>query len=330
MAHASFKRAEDTIGQAQALHTMGVAQQQLGDLEGATRSFARAAELLEQAPGPQGTREPDSGPGGGRTPLRRRGGGLPGRRPSPSGIVDRIAFNTPLTATLSLAEASVSVVRPPKDIGVDRDLDTLAPIAEQDATALTYRLPGRDEAWGSLPVLTEADRQRAGKAWQVGVKTGEKITTFDIGGTDKPTTAHVVEAIYAPRIEAQRWAQLDLQIVGIPSTTFHLTHLYAYSLLLKVGDPHHALGQLAHAEASYRQAAGYSFICNKTSKRRPCGCASRATRSSGATPSTRAEDLTGAKAAVLEADHARPAPCRTSFIYNTAGARRRRPPTRAH
>jgi hypothetical protein len=262
-AQASFKRAEDSIGQAQALHTMGVAQQQLGDAEGAKRSFTRAAELLEQAPGPQGTREPDSGRGGGRTPLRRGGGGLPGRRPATNGIVERIAFSTPLTATRSLAEASVSVVRPPKDIGVDRDLDTLAPIAQQDATALTYRLPGRDEVWGSVPVLTETDRQRVGKAWQVGVKTGEKITTFDIGGTEKPTTTHVIEAIYAPRIEAQRWAQLDLQIVGTPSTTFYLTHLYAYSLLLKIGDQHHALGQFSLAEGSYRQAVGYTYL-NKT------------------------------------------------------------------
>jgi Tc toxin complex TcA C-terminal TcB-binding domain len=264
LAQASFTRAEDRIGQAQALHAMGVAQQQLGDPEGATRSFVRAAELLEQATGTQGTREPDPGSGGGRTPLRRRDGGLPGRRLAPSGIVERIAIDTPrLTATLSHTEASVPVVRPPKDIGVDRDLDTLAPIAEQDATALTYRLPGRDEAWGSLPVLTEADRQRAGKAWQVGVRTGEKISTFDFGGTVKPTTAHVVEALYAPRVEAQRWAQLELQIVGIPSTTFYLTHLYAYSLLLKIGDQHHALGQFALAEASYRQAAGYTYL-NKT------------------------------------------------------------------
>lgn len=260
-AQASFSRIKDWVGQSQALHAMGVAQQQLGETDVAKRSLAQAADLLQQATGTQGLQgDRDRGRG---TSAGRRIGDLLGGRP---GVGESLSRLTRTRVPLGLApdrEAFAPIVRPPKDIGVDRDLATLAPIAQQDATALTYRLPGRDEAWGSVVLLTETDRARAGKPWQVGVLAGGQMRTFEVGGAVKPTAAALAEAIYAPRVAALRWAELDLQIFGIPSVTFYLTHLYAYSLPLKIGDQYHALGQFALAEASYRQAAGYSHL-NRT------------------------------------------------------------------
>lgn len=315
-AQASFKRAEDGVGQAQALHAIGVAQQQLGETEAAKRSLAQAAELLQKATGTQ-DRQGDTDRGRGRIPAGRLVGDLLDGRLASRSILERITTTRrPSTLGSAAPTRSPMVVRPPKDIAVDRDLATLAPIAEQDATALIYRLPGRDEAWGSVPVLTEADRARTGKSWQVGVHAGGQMKTFEIGGTVKPTIATLVEEIYAPRVEAQRLAQLDLQIVGIPSTTFYLTHLYAYSLLLKIGDQHHALGQFALAEASYRQAAGYSHL-NKTIEATTVWLRLARNAIEWGHARYKAEDLPGARAQyekLVTTDGAVPG----GFLYDTA------------
>ncbi|MFZ7091318.1 hypothetical protein [Primorskyibacter sp. 2E233] len=222
-----FARAKDLVGQAQAMHIQGVAFSEMGNVDQAKELLAKAAELLAKAGGTGRELRPE-------TSARL----LPSVRP----------------------ERATAIVRPEKTVTVDRDLRLLAPIAAQDNKALSFRIPGRDEAWTSLPLASKADRARHDKSWSVGVPVAGQIAEFTFSDTKKPGADEVIGRIYEQRIVAQAVSDLQLVWTGITSTTFYLKQLFSYALLLKIGDMYHHTGQYRQAERHYLQAAGYSHL----------------------------------------------------------------------
>ncbi len=218
----------DTIGEAQALHLGGVSYQQLGNHDQAQELFQAAADILY-----------------GEQNLRANGAtaALP------------TTFELP-----TLPRPGSIIIRPGDEVVVDHDLDSLQPIADMEGGAVSYRLPGRDEAWGMLPLLGEADRKRVNKDWQVSVPIGQNLASFTIGGSAQVTPVDLLEGVYARRRDAQRFADVELTLPGPTSTAFYLMHLYSYALLLKIGDMYHQLGQYAQAQANYLTAANYSHL----------------------------------------------------------------------
>jgi hypothetical protein len=239
LAQRHFQSAKDGVGEAQAMHMEAIGLLALGDRDRATELFKSAADRL--------ARESTSRP---PTPN------IPTPIPRPRRVLTpTVEIRPDLTASVRGA-----IVRPQPDLVVDRDLKSLEPIAKMDPQTLTYRLPGRDEAWGTLPVFTNEDRARASKTWQVSVPVGQKLASFKVGETTAIKVDDVVAQVYTPRKTAQSFADLELTWVGVPSTTFYLTHLYAYGLLVKIGDMYFALGQYKQAEANYQLAANYTYL----------------------------------------------------------------------
>ncbi|MGL5828616.1 MAG: hypothetical protein ACRC0L_03480, partial [Angustibacter sp.] len=68
------------------------------------------------------------------------------------------------------------------------------------------------------------------------------------------------DLVYASRTTASTTADLQLRAVDSGSTTVYLTQLYAFGLLVKIGDMQYKMGLFASAEASYLLAAEYSYI----------------------------------------------------------------------
>lgn len=239
LAQRQFQSAKDGVGVAQALHMGAIGMLALGNRDRASEMFKAAADrLAKESTTPTSLPTPP--------PIPRR---------LLASTISIVATRPDLTARVRGA-----IIRPNPDLVVNRDVKSLEPIAKMDSQTLTYRLPGRDEVWGALPVINEQDRKRANKIWQVSVPVGQTMASFKVGEQTAIKVDDVVAQVYAPRKTAQSFADLELTWVGLPSTTFYLTYLYAYGLLVKIGDMYFALGQFKQAEANYQLAAQYTHL----------------------------------------------------------------------
>ncbi|WP_298795491.1 hypothetical protein [uncultured Pseudonocardia sp.] len=153
----------------------------------------------------------------------------------------------PVAATLAGGQAS-------------RDPVVLGSIAQRNGSIATLRIPGRTDGWSALVLDDDLQLQQVGKPWTVGVQLGEDLTRFEVGGFADPSADEFVARIYQARVTKERFADLHIKLDGPSSTTAHLTHLYAYALLVKLGDAYHVQGLFQQAEDHYLQAAGYSFL----------------------------------------------------------------------
>lgn len=231
-----FTRRQDPIGVAQALHLAGVAAQMAGDQETAAQRFSQAAEKLSAI---------DRGEIAVRPSIRD------------------IELTQPTRPNLlARALGSIRAFRgaPRAALPVNRNLNTLDAVIGRNARTLTFRIPGRDEGWGTLPVSdARRNRQRA-RTWTVGVPAGTQNATFVIGDGRLPSLEEIERHLYRARIDALSFADLDITVADASTTSFYLNHLYAYVLPLKIGDCYHELGEFANAESNYLIAAGYSSL----------------------------------------------------------------------
>jgi hypothetical protein len=106
----------------------------------------------------------------------------------------------------------------------------------------------------------ETVKQQQAKQWVIGVPAGEQLVFLATAGGQRPGVEQLINNVYAGRLEANVFAALDWKIIDASTTTFYLTHLYAYALPVKIADCFNALGQYAKAEEYYRLASGYSFL----------------------------------------------------------------------
>ncbi|MGH2995062.1 MAG: hypothetical protein ACRDN6_07270 [Gaiellaceae bacterium] len=238
-----FEAAGDLIGQAQAVHLAGVAASRAGRKEEADALLARAAALLKRAEQRSGSerppvREPPS-------PERLAPfSPVPGRRLSPTAL-----------PALTLGDGHIAT-----RVVSSRDLADLKPIADMDPQTVTLRLPGRTEGWTVLPLPDNVQREKQSRAWEIGVLAGGKLATFTMAGGTLPSADDVIKAIYQPRVAAKKLKDLEWTIVDASTTTFYLTHLYAYALPVKIGDAERELGRYAQAEQAFLQAAAYTYL----------------------------------------------------------------------
>lgn len=248
LARRRFSGAKDGVGQAQAMHLQAIGLLAQGNRESADKMFKAAAAQLAKA-------------SAGRAPSRNVSRPTPGASPRLETLAGRMPAPMPVIRSRNTAaNFQVAIIRPQLDLMVDRDLTSLDPIAKMDSQTLTYRLPGRDEAWGAMPVLSDADRLRINKVWQVSVPVGRKMASFKVGEAIAVQVADIVDQVYTSRMAAKKYADLELTWTGVSTTTFYLTHLYAYGLLVKIGDMYFALGQYKQAEANYQLAAKYTHL----------------------------------------------------------------------
>jgi len=238
-----FKASEDLVGQAQALHAAAISSQKAGDAAGAKRLFEQAAKTLEQA-----STKPSSGTG----PTH----------PIQPGLIAESAQPIQKLPIRELPIRRIDNLRPIASFRVapTRDLKVLTPIAKMDAQTLTYRVPGREDGWGTLNIPDETLKRQFTKAWSVGVPLGSTIVAFKLGSKAQPSPTDLIKTLYEPRLTLQRFKDIDWKIVDSSTTTFYLTHLYAYVLPVKIGDAYHELGQYAKAEAYFLQAAQYTYL----------------------------------------------------------------------
>jgi hypothetical protein len=225
-----FKSANDLVGQAQAAHMAGVSAIQAGDPTGGQRLLQTASSLLK---------------------------GVSSSTPGANPLVGAAAEVRPTVAGIGIAAARTSIAM---HVPITRDLGALAPIASMNAQSITFRVAGREDGWGTLPVLTPQLRNEQSKPWSVGVAVGNEIPSLTVASGKLASADDIVAKIYKPRVLATDLTALYIPIVDTSSTTFYLTHLYSFVLPVKLGDTYNKLGQYSLAEASYLQASGYTYL----------------------------------------------------------------------
>ncbi len=235
-----FRAGKDVVGQAQALHLAGASAHKAGDAAKAKELLTQAADILKQAPGAA-------------TPVNL----TPVLAAAPVGLTTTFTPRTnlgPIVATIPRVPALRTL-----DL-VSRDFKTLQPIANKDPQKLTFRVPGRADGWGTLSVTDDLLKRQQSKAWRVGVPAGDRMVVFSVGSGLLPSVAQLTNDVYRSRLATTRFKDLAWHIVDPSTTTFYLTHLYAYALPVKIGDCFHELGQYEKAEEYYLIAARYTYL----------------------------------------------------------------------
>jgi hypothetical protein len=235
-----FRGSEDRLGEAQALHIAGIGSSQAGNVREAERFLAEAAGILEDVTIPEF------------------------RQPTPPGAstFDGATVSVALSAhTLTASTAApLRTLGPQSALLATRDPSTLKSIRDKDVQVMTFRVAGRSDGWGALPLMSARDVQRQAKAWQVGVPMGRQIVLFEVGGATPLVTADLIGKLYQPRIGIDRYIDAGWKIIDTSTTTAYLTHLYGFVLPVKIGDAYRENGLFARAEEHYVQAAAYSYL----------------------------------------------------------------------
>lgn len=234
-----FRRNKDTVGQSQAMHMAGIAAAQQGKADQSKKLLNDAAATLKQAQVGVAPSIPTLN--------------LPTNVLRPSAAV-RIPFDGGVISTIS------AFTSPRESLSFSQTVEDLKPISTLNPRELTIRIPGRSDGWGVIEFTDDATRAKQSKEWVVGVPVGEGIATLQVGRGKLPTVDQLVSSVYTRRTNAELFRDLDFKIVDTSTTTFYLTHLYSYSLPVRIGDCYKALGQYANAEKYYIIASNYSFI----------------------------------------------------------------------
>ena len=243
-----FTAQRDVTGRAQARHLQGIAALRLGDANQSKEMLNDAAAILK-----------------GTTTERPR-------TPFISGTLDDTvsgepAFGAAISGVGGIGVTDLRVVPVRRvlesKVAVSRDVAQLRAISSLNTAVVTYRLPGRSDGWGEIPLVDEAVGKQQAKPWSIGVPVGDQVVPITISAGKRPTTDAVVSSIYKRRASAVTARDLDFKINDPSTTTFYLTHLYAYALPVKMGDCFFELGQFAKAEEYFLLASNYGFL-NKT------------------------------------------------------------------
>lgn len=243
LAGEQFSTARDQAGIAQAAHLKGIAALRRGDNQTAESAFAQAAEIAGRLP-------PYTAPRG--RPEDAASG-----RADAAVALSMTVTSSPISGT---SAAAVRSLAPRWSTSVSRDPAVLAPLTTRDANTVTYRIPGRADGWGSLPLLTDAERAEQAKPWSLGVTAGAQPVQFELSNRARLSADDVAAKLYQSRIAATDLVGLTWSMADVFSSTLYLTHLYAYVLPLKIGDAYAQQRLFAKAEQLYLQAAAYSYL----------------------------------------------------------------------
>jgi hypothetical protein len=225
-----FEKTNDTIGQAQALHILGVSASNKGDNKAAT-------ELLDKASGLMSKKQ-----------IR-----LNGRESN------TIEVNKEIEVSPSIKKLNLELGNPILNSSVrnliSMRVEDLDPILKRDTKIITYRVPASNNSWGKID-LTNGNVKP--KNWNVGIFAGGDIVSIPVGTSQ--TKDKILNNIYKNRIDAEVYKAIEFKIINTASTSYYLTHLYAYVLPVKIGDCYHSLGKFKNAEDYYIQATKYTYL----------------------------------------------------------------------
>jgi hypothetical protein len=299
LAGEKFTAAHDQAGIAQALHLQGIAAMRQGDNQTAESALGRAADIAGRLPSDGAVR------GGPENAAAQQADGTV--------ALSMTVTSNPISGTSAGAIRSLA---PRWATSVSRDPAVLAPLTRRDTSTATYRIPGRTDGWGSLPLLTEAERAVQVEPWTLGVTAGSQVVQFEVGNRARLSVEEVAAKLYTPRIAATDLASLNWSMADLFSSALYLAHLYGYVLPLKIGDAYAQQRLFAKAEQHYLQAAAYSYL-NTTIEATVLWVRLARNAVEWGDALYRQEDLDGAKEqytkVVTEADAAPP-----SALYTTA------------
>ena len=285
-----FQEHQDLVGQAQALHNVGVALKSLGKTEQAQRFLKQSSSLYAKATAPQRLQTPDDGPDrrsdrstdrpiDRRTPTRPN---FPIARP----ITPRINGDQPVVAQAANFRVNKRATIPVRSVELadkvmlmpetsrlsgeilrtarpTTDLQRLSFIKSQDTSQVSLRWLGETEQWSRLSlekIKTPVARQQE---WELGISVGNDIAKLKWQRGQSPKAENLLQAVYQRRINAQSIDQLRWFLDSEAATAAYLSHVYAYVIPVGLGDCYHEQGNYQRAEQYYLQAARYSFISRR-------------------------------------------------------------------
>jgi hypothetical protein len=237
IAQEAFTAAGDAAGQAQAIHLCAVGLNLLGNPR-AQAEFSRAAEIAIALP---------SRIAASATPTTSMPE-LPLTVASNTGSFTAGAATPIQAASPHLADATTL------------DTAVLAPIVRKDPQSVTFRILGRADGWGVLPLTTPTERSAISQPWNLGVVAGQTTAIFSLGNLHMLSAEEVTAKIYAVRRDAATANDLAWSLDDEFATSIYLDHLYSYALPLMIGDCYRAQQLYAKAEEYYLLAAQYSAL----------------------------------------------------------------------
>jgi Tc toxin complex TcA C-terminal TcB-binding domain len=239
---ASYEKASDPIGQAQALHLSAVAAEQLGKTAESQQLLARASTMLRSA---------ESRLAGTTVVATRAGTPSAGGAVSPGGATREERISRSGGSHLPMTELSARETL---------SAEGLEAISLMDTQRLTFRIPGETEELGVISIKPEDGGARAVHDWTIGVPVGDRLVDISVKADKIASVDELIKNVYVTRSKSELFTSIDIAIGGVSTTASYLAHLYAYVLPVKMGDSYKALGQYAKAEEYYLVAAGYTYL----------------------------------------------------------------------
>jgi tetratricopeptide (TPR) repeat protein len=163
--------------------------------------------------------------------------------PTPAARAPAAAVSAPPTASRLTETAAISAV-------------SLQSLPRQVSTvSATTLIP--IERRPSLPIAVLAQKQ-------VGLLTGSArqfaVKPIQWASSGTPDIAAIKSILYTPHVSATLLPDALMNTVSLWERAAVLPHDYYYVIPLALAQCYHAMGDYAHAETYYLQAAGYSFI----------------------------------------------------------------------
>lgn len=237
-----YRQSKDEIGQAQALHNIGIAQLNMGEREKAQATLKSSSEMFNKVikPAPDTS---DGRPIGGETqPI------------SP--------FNTNILRPVSTVSDSLAglVIKLPHSIRPTSSANMLEFISEKDTKKVSVRWLEDSEIWSGLSLDKIKEPASKQQTWKVGVHANGTSIDLKWAPGNSPKVNHLIDSVYKTRINATLFNQLKWYMDSEASTAVYLSHIYSYVTPVGVADGYHELGNYKKAEDYYRLASQYSYL----------------------------------------------------------------------
>jgi hypothetical protein len=237
VAQEGFTAARDNAGQAQAIHLSAVGLKILGNPQ-ADEAFSRAAEIANALPARVVATDQ----------ARSQAASLP----------LTIASNT--RAFTADSASAIQAASPHFADVTTLDPAALASIVRKDSQSITYRVSGRTDGWGVLPLTNDSQRSALTQPWNLGIVAGRGTAVLNLSSAQLLSPADITAKLYAIRPAAATAIDLGWSLSDVFATTLYLNHLYSYALPLMIGDCYHVQQLYAKAEQYYMIAAQYSAL----------------------------------------------------------------------
>src|SRR5262249_51922158 len=98
------------------------------------------------------------------------------------------------------------------------DPAALAPIVRKDPQTITYRIQGRTDGWGALPVTTDAQRSELSQPWNLGVVAGQRTAVLNLSSAQVLSASDIRANLYTTRAAAASAIDLTWSLSDVFAT----------------------------------------------------------------------------------------------------------------